>query len=117
MKTCRLSATSTTYFSSLDEVITGFRVAYGGAQEVYGIRPDLTCLGKIIGGGFPIGAFGGKREIMEKLAPLGEVYQAGTLAGNPVAVRAGSYVLRRLKELNPYARLTTRLQDLGRSVE
>jgi len=100
----------------LDEVITGFRIAYGGAQEIYNIRPDLTCLGKIIGGGFPIGAFGGKREIMEKLAPLGEVYQAGTLAGNPVAVRAGSYVLRRLKELNPYGRLTGRLEDLGRRV-
>jgi glutamate-1-semialdehyde 2,1-aminomutase len=99
-----------------DEVITGFRVAYGGAQEIYGIRPDLTCLGKIIGGGFPIGAFGGKREIMEHLAPLGGVYQAGTLAGNPVAVRAGSYVLRRLKELNPYARLAERVDALGRSV-
>jgi glutamate-1-semialdehyde 2,1-aminomutase len=100
----------------LDEVITGFRIAYGGAQEVYSIRPDLTCLGKIIGGGFPIGAFGGRREIMEKLAPLGEVYQAGTLAGNPVAVRAGSYVLRRLKELNPYDRFAARLDALGRSV-
>jgi glutamate-1-semialdehyde 2,1-aminomutase len=99
-----------------DEVITGFRIAYGGAQEVYGIRPDLTCLGKIIGGGFPIGAFGGRRRTMEKLAPLGEVYQAGTLAGNPVAVRAGSYVLRRLKELNPYPQLAKRLEALGRSV-
>jgi len=99
-----------------DEVITGFRVAYGGAQELYGIRPDLTCLGKIIGGGFPIGAFGGKREIMENLAPLGGVYQAGTLAGNPVAVRAGSYVLRRLKELNPYGRFRERLDSLGKVV-
>ncbi len=99
-----------------DEVITGFRIAYGGAQELYGIRPDLTCLGKIIGGGFPIGAFGGKREIMERLAPLGDVYQAGTLAGNPVAVRAGSYVLRRLKEVNPYDGLAARLQALGNSV-
>ena len=96
-----------------DEVITGFRVAYGGAQELYGIRPDLTCLGKIIGGGFPIGAFGGKREIMENLAPLGEVYQAGTLAGNPVAVRAGSYVLGRLKELNPYGRFTRKARCIG----
>lgn len=99
-----------------DEVITGFRIAYGGAQELYGLRPDLTCLGKIIGGGFPIGAFGGKREIMEHLAPIGEVYQAGTLAGNPVAVRAGSYVLRRLKELNPYGRLAERVEALGREI-
>jgi glutamate-1-semialdehyde 2,1-aminomutase len=81
-----------------DEVITGFRVAYGGAQHLYGIKPDITCLGKIIGGGFPIGAFGGRKEIMEDLAPLGAVYQAGTLSGNPVAVRAGIYVLTYLKE-------------------
>lgn len=81
-----------------DEVITGFRVAYGGAQQIYGIRPDITCLGKIIGGGFPIGAFGGRKEIMENLAPLGAVYQAGTLSGNPVAVRAGIYVLSFLRE-------------------
>jgi glutamate-1-semialdehyde 2,1-aminomutase len=99
-----------------DEVITGFRVAYGGAQQLYGIRPDLTCLGKIIGGGFPIGAFGGRREIMEHLAPLGGVYQAGTLSGNPVAVRAGIYALRRLKEENPYDRLTERLLRLGSSI-
>ncbi len=72
-----------------DEVMTGFRVALGGAQELYGIRPDLTTLGKIIGGGMPVGAFGGRREIMEQLAPLGPVYQAGTLSGNPVAMAAG----------------------------
>jgi glutamate-1-semialdehyde 2,1-aminomutase len=72
-----------------DEVMTGFRVALGGAQELYGIRPDLTTLGKIIGGGMPVGAFGGRREIMERLAPLGPVYQAGTLSGNPVAMAAG----------------------------
>ena len=81
-----------------DEVITGFRVTYGGAQHLYGIDPDITCLGKIIGGGFPIGAFGGKREIMERIAPLGDIYQAGTLSGNPIAVRAGIYVLKYLKE-------------------
>jgi glutamate-1-semialdehyde 2,1-aminomutase len=96
-----------------DEVITGFRIAYGGAQERYGVRADLTCLGKIIGGGFPIGAFGGSRELMEKLAPLGGVYQAGTLAGNPVAVRAGLYTLTRLKEEMPYDRLRARLERLG----
>jgi glutamate-1-semialdehyde 2,1-aminomutase len=81
-----------------DEVITGFRVAYGGAQQVYGIDPDITCLGKIIGGGFPIGAFGGKRPIMEHIAPLGPVYQAGTLSGNPIAVRAGIYALTFLRD-------------------
>jgi glutamate-1-semialdehyde 2,1-aminomutase len=72
-----------------DEVMTGFRVALGGAQELYGVRPDLTTLGKIIGGGMPVGAFGGRRDIMERLAPLGPVYQAGTLSGNPVAMAAG----------------------------
>jgi len=72
-----------------DEVMTGFRVALGGAQALYGVRPDLTTLGKIIGGGMPVGAFGGRREIMEQLAPLGPVYQAGTLSGNPVAMMAG----------------------------
>ena len=72
-----------------DEVMTGFRVALGGAQALYGVRPDLTTLGKIIGGGMPVGAFGGRRDIMERLAPLGPVYQAGTLSGNPVAMIAG----------------------------
>jgi glutamate-1-semialdehyde 2,1-aminomutase len=72
-----------------DEVMTGFRVALGGAQQLYGVRPDLTTLGKILGGGMPVGAFGGRRDIMEQLAPLGPVYQAGTLSGNPVAMAAG----------------------------
>ncbi len=76
-----------------DEVISGFRVAYGGAQELYGVNPDLTCLGKIIGGGLPVGAFGGKKEIMEKMSPVGLVYQAGTLSGNPLAVSAGLKML------------------------
>lgn len=80
-----------------DEVITGFRMAYGGAQSVFGIEPDITCLGKIIGGGFPVGAYGGRREIMKHLAPRGGVYQAGTLAGNRIGVRAGIYVLNYLK--------------------
>ena len=80
-----------------DEVITGFRLAYGGAQEVFGIQPDLTTLGKIIGGGMPVGAFGGRREIMEKLAPLGPVYQAGTLSGNPIAMKMGLNTLTYLK--------------------
>jgi glutamate-1-semialdehyde 2,1-aminomutase len=81
-----------------DEVITGFRIAYGGAQELYSVKPDLTCLGKIIGGGFPIGAFGGRREIMKVLAPEGPVYQAGTLSGNPVATAAGLATLQILKD-------------------
>jgi glutamate-1-semialdehyde 2,1-aminomutase len=99
-----------------DEVITGFRIAYGGAQEMYGVRADLTCLGKIIGGGFPVGAFGGRRDLMERLAPLGDIYQAGTLSGNPVAVRAGIYTLNRLKEGEPYGRLRMMLADLGTEV-
>jgi glutamate-1-semialdehyde 2,1-aminomutase len=81
-----------------DEVITGFRVAYGGAQEYFDIEPDMTCLGKIIGAGLPVGAFGGKREIMDFLAPLGPVYQAGTLSGNPLAMKMGMNVLSHLRD-------------------
>lgn len=96
-----------------DEVITGFRVAFGGAQSLYNVKPDLTCLGKIIGGGFPVGAYGGRREIMEKLAPLGPVYQAGTLAGNPVAMAAGVATLRLLKKPGTYQRLEALGQKLA----
>jgi glutamate-1-semialdehyde 2,1-aminomutase len=81
-----------------DEVMTGFRVALGGAQARFGVRPDLTTLGKVIGGGLPVAALGGRREIMEKLAPLGPVYQAGTLSGNPVAVAAGLATLKLVEE-------------------
>jgi glutamate-1-semialdehyde 2,1-aminomutase len=81
-----------------DEVMTGFRVAYGGAQKLYGVMPDLTCLGKVIGGGLPVGAYGGRREIMELIAPAGPVYQAGTLSGNPLAVTAGIATLKLLKQ-------------------
>ena len=88
-----------------DEVITGFRVAYGGAQQLYGVKPDLTCLGKIIGGGLPVGAFGGRADVMDRIAPLGPVYQAGTLSGNPLAVTAGLTILKLLKEFNPYLEL------------
>jgi len=88
-----------------DEVMTGFRVAKGGAQELYGIRPDLTTLGKIVGGGMPVGAFGGRREIMEHIAPLGPVYQAGTLSGNPVAMAAGLATLSGIEAPGFHAKL------------
>ncbi|HKW95822.1 MAG TPA: glutamate-1-semialdehyde 2,1-aminomutase [Methylomirabilota bacterium] len=96
-----------------DEVITGFRLAWGGAQAVYGVRPDLTCLGKIIGGGLPVGAYGGSRALMEQVAPLGGVYQAGTLSGNPLAVAAGLATLRALEGPQVYAKL----EALGARVE
>jgi glutamate-1-semialdehyde 2,1-aminomutase len=88
-----------------DEVITGFRIAYGGAQSVFGIDPDLTALGKVMGGGFPCAAFGGRRHVMEQLAPIGPVYQAGTLSGNPVAVAAGIAALDLAKDRDPYLAL------------
>jgi len=96
-----------------DEVITGFRVGPGGAQELYGIKPDLTCLGKIIGGGLPAAAFGGPRTIMEYLAPVGGVYQAGTLSGNPLAVAAGLATLKILKRDNPYPQLEKKAAALA----
>ena len=97
-----------------DEVMTGFRLALGGVQERVGITPDLTALGKIIGGGLPVGAFGGKAEIMDYLAPLGPVYQAGTLSGNPLAMAAGIASLKKLKDTNPYAlfeKMGTQIRD------
>jgi glutamate-1-semialdehyde 2,1-aminomutase len=96
-----------------DEVMTGFRLALGGAQERFGITPDLSCFGKIIGGGLPVGAFGGRAEIMDCLAPLGGVYQAGTLSGNPLAMAAGMAALEELQTTNAYARL----EELGAQLE
>ncbi|MGD8591106.1 MAG: glutamate-1-semialdehyde 2,1-aminomutase, partial [Chromatiales bacterium] len=95
-----------------DEVMTGFRVALGGAQGIYGIRPDLTTLGKVIGGGMPVGAFGGRREIMEKIAPLGPVYQAGTLSGNPVAMSAGLKTLELISTPGFYDQLAAKVEQL-----
>jgi glutamate-1-semialdehyde 2,1-aminomutase len=89
----------------LDEVMTGFRVAYGGAQQLYKIKPDLTCLGKVIGGGLPVGAFGGRLEIMQKIAPIGPIYQAGTLSGNPLAMVAGIETLKLLAKPGVYKTL------------
>jgi glutamate-1-semialdehyde 2,1-aminomutase len=96
-----------------DEVMTGFRLAFGGAQERFRIRPDLTCFGKIIGGGLPVGAFGGRADIMDRLAPLGPVYQAGTLSGNPLAMAAGIAALEELSAGNAYAKL----EELGAALE
>jgi glutamate-1-semialdehyde 2,1-aminomutase len=95
-----------------DEVMTGFRVGLGGAQEIYGITPDLTTFGKIIGGGLPVGAYGGRREIMEQIAPMGPVYQAGTLSGNPLAMAAGMATLKELKSPGFYDKLETQAQKL-----
>jgi glutamate-1-semialdehyde 2,1-aminomutase len=95
-----------------DEVITGFRVARGGAQELYRVTPDLTILGKIVGGGLPLAAFGGRAEIMDRLAPSGDVYQAGTLSGNPLATAAGLAVLRRLRDPSIYEQLERRAARL-----
>jgi glutamate-1-semialdehyde 2,1-aminomutase len=95
-----------------DEVITGFRLAYGGAQALLGVRPDLTCFGKIIGGGLPVGAYGGNREIMKWIAPEGPVYQAGTLSGNPLAVSAGIAVLSSLRKTGVYRKLETMTAEL-----
>jgi glutamate-1-semialdehyde 2,1-aminomutase len=96
-----------------DEVMTGFRVALGGAQQLYGIEPDLTCLGKVIGGGMPVGAFGGKQEIMSHIAPSGPVYQAGTLSGNPVAMAAGLASLQEIQQAGLYDKLTANTKTLA----
>ncbi|WP_455371140.1 glutamate-1-semialdehyde 2,1-aminomutase [Petrachloros mirabilis] len=99
-----------------DEVISGFRVAYGGAQALYGIKPDLTVLGKIIGGGLPVGAYGGRNEIMDLIAPSGPVYQAGTLSGNPLAVSAGLATLQQLRAKGIYKNLDARAATLAKGI-
>ncbi len=99
-----------------DEVINGFRLTYGGYQDIIGVKPDLTTLGKIIGGGFPIGAVGGKKKIMDALSPVGAVYQAGTLSGNPVCVAAGIATLKLLKSQKPYAKLNRTTEKLCKGI-
>ncbi len=113
-----LRAVCDEYASALifDEVMTGFRVALGGAQERYGVTPDLTTLGKVIGGGMPVGAFGGRREIMEQISPLGPVYQAGTLAGNPVAMAAGLKTLELISGPGFYEQLGERTRALANGI-
>jgi glutamate-1-semialdehyde 2,1-aminomutase len=100
-----------------DEVISGFRVSRGGAQELYGIKPDLTCLGKIIGGGLPVGAYGGKKEIMQSMAPEGNIYQAGTLSGNPLAMAAGLATLKELRKRGVYEELEEKSAKLFSGLE
>ncbi|AVG75851.1 glutamate-1-semialdehyde 2,1-aminomutase [Pantoea ananatis] len=100
----------------IDEVMTGFRVALGGAQEYYNVKPDLTCLGKIIGGGMPVGAFGGRREVMEALAPTGPVYQAGTLSGNPVAMAAGYACLTQIAQPGMHDKLNRLTSQLAQGL-
>ena len=95
-----------------DEVMTGFRVARGGAQGLYGVTPDITCLGKVIGGGLPVGAYGGRRDLMRNIAPVGSIYQAGTLSGNPLAMTAGLLTLRRLRDKSIYETLEQRSSRL-----
>jgi glutamate-1-semialdehyde 2,1-aminomutase len=97
--------------------MTGFRVALGGAQSVYNVKPDLTTLGKVIGGGLPVGAFGGKREIMEHIAPLGAVYQAGTLSGNPLAMAAGLAMLNAVSKPGFYEQLSAKVELLTEGLE
>lgn len=100
-----------------DEVITGFRVALGGAQAKYNVKPDLTTFGKIVGGGLPVGVYGGRRDIMERIAPVGDVYQAGTLSGNPLAVSAGLAQMRTLQAINPYPTLESNTSKLAAGIE
>jgi len=116
LKTARILCTKNKSVLIFDEVITGFRIKYGSVQDVFGVKADLTCLGKIIGGGFPIGACGGKTKIMNHLAPQGQVYQAGTLSGNPVCAAAGITTLQLLKSKNPYKKLNSQTEQLCKQI-
>jgi len=100
-----------------DEVMTGFRISYGGAQAHFGVTPDLTTMGKVIGGGLPVGAYGGRREIMEMVAPAGPMYQAGTLSGNPLAMTAGIKTLELLKQPGSYDKLTATTEKLVEGIK
>src|SRR6516162_5368193 len=116
---CRAECSEKGALLIFDEVMTGFRVARGGAQEIYGIKPDLTVLGKVIGGGLPVGAFGGCAKIMGQLSPDGPVYQAGTLSGNPLAMVAGLAQMRELERINGWElleKLGAQLEQLARDV-
>lgn len=117
LETLREETTKAGSLLIFDEVITGFRFRFGGYQDEIGIKPDLTCLGKIIGGGLPVGAFGGRADIMDMLAPIGPVYQAGTLSGNPLAMAAGLATLEVLKDTNPYAGLEKSINRLLDAIE
>ena len=112
LETLREKTSSSDSLLIFDEVMSGFRVSLGGAQEIYNIKPDLTALGKVIGGGLPVGAFGGKKDIMDYLAPIGPVYQAGTLSGNPLAMAAGSTLLNLIIKENPFELLEANAKEL-----
>jgi glutamate-1-semialdehyde 2,1-aminomutase len=112
LEACREVCTTSGTVLIFDEVMTGFRVAYGGAQTRYGVTPDVTTLGKIVGGGLPVGAYGGRADIMDTISPVGPVYQAGTLSGNPLAMAAGIATLKRLRDTDPYAELEEKAAKL-----
>ena len=116
LESCRDLCTKHGTVLIFDEVMTGFRVAFGGAQELFKIKPDMTTLGKIIGGGMPVGAYGGRADIMAKVSPAGPVYQAGTLSGNPLAMACGIATLQTLRDSNPYPSLKTKTEKLARGL-
>ncbi|GMH63035.1 hypothetical protein TrRE_jg9421, partial [Triparma retinervis] len=109
---CRDLSTKYGALLVFDEVMTGFRVSYGGAQQYFGVTPDVTTMGKVIGGGLPVGAYGGRRDIMEMVAPAGPMYQAGTLSGNPLAMRAGIETMKKLKQPGQYEKLEANSKKL-----